>query len=128
MNESPPKIYATGSFNHQVEDLPELLAKLNAVLVDVRENTQTADIQWRREYLELLLKSKYRRIGALTTRRSRTGKPEMQNAILGIRIIEKFELNCLLLCECENSCGCLRRELETEFTKRGFEVSVIEDQ
>ncbi len=127
MNDSPPKIYATSRFGQRIEHLPELLARLDALLVDVREDTQAAEIEWRREYLELLLKDKYRRFGAFNLRRSRSGRAEMQNAALGIRMIEKFEFNCLLLCGCENICQCLRRELETELTKRGFAVSVIED-
>ena len=61
------KIYTTGYIGKHIENLPELLKSLAAVLIDVRFSPQSRLPHWSGDHLKRLLGKRYR-----TSRRSAT--------------------------------------------------------
>ena len=60
-----------------------LLSRLDAVLIDVRFAPTSRHLEWRKNYLQLLLKEKYRHVPQLGSRTFREGKSSIQNLDLG---------------------------------------------
>ena len=124
-----PCIYTTGFADQDFRLLPGLLDFLDAVLVDIRfAPTTGVQIQWRKDYLRLLLKDRYRHVPHLGNRVSKkSGVPSIQNLSLGIKIITEMRANLLLMCECPRVEGCHRLIISQNLKKQGFETEEIAD-
>jgi uncharacterized protein (DUF488 family) len=121
------KIYTTGFAGKDVADLPKLLENLDAVLADIRFTPFSKDFEWRREYLKLLLKNKYRHVSAFGNRSNNENKFTINNFNLGLKVIESWNENVLLMCECAEFQNCHRSVLANELRKKDCEVMEIED-
>lgn len=119
------KIYTTGFAGKRVEDLPALLTKLEAVLIDVRFNPPQMPLSWSENYLRILLKRRYLHVPALGSRSFREGKTGIQNIQLGMNLIKSLEVNVLLICECREYENCHRKIIAGEFSKQGFDTREI---
>jgi uncharacterized protein (DUF488 family) len=75
-----------------------------------------------------MLKNRYRHVAALGNRNYKThDKIQIHNLEIGIRLIESWNANVILLCACENLEKCHRRVVKNELEKRGREVEEITD-
>lgn len=119
------KIYTTGYTGKQVGDLPALLDSLDAVLADVRFAPHSRHLEWRKNYLTLLLRHRYRHVPQLGNRKYKEGGIQIHNLELGIRLIESWDENVVLMCACAELENCHRRVVKTELEKRGYEVKEI---
>ena len=124
-----PCIYTTGFADREFTLLPELLDFLDAVLIDVRfAPTVGKQIEWRKDYLRLLLKDRYRHVPHLGNRLSKeSGKHSIQNLSLGIKIITELRANLLLMCECRRIEDCHRLIISQSLKKHGFATEEISD-
>lgn len=120
------KIYTTGFTGKDIADLSGLLKNLDAVLADIRFTPFSEHFEWRREYLKILLKNKYRHVAALGNRTQKENKITIHNFDLGLKVIESWNENVLLMCECENLRECHRSVLIDELLKKNYEVEEIE--
>lgn len=121
------KIYTTSCAGQNAADLPILLDKLDAVLADIRLAPHSKHLEWRREYLELLLKSRYHHLAAFGNRVFRDNQSTINNFALGLKIICSWHTNVVLLCDCEDSETCHRFMIADELKKKEFDVEEIED-
>jgi hypothetical protein len=119
------KIFTTGYTGKAVEQLPALLDFCEAVLADIRFAPVSRHLEWRKTYLALLLKNRYRHVAALGNRLYKTGGIQIHNLELGVRLIESWQTNVVLLCACAELENCHRRVVKSEFEKRGFETEEI---
>jgi hypothetical protein len=119
--------YTTGYTGKPVEQLPALLDFNDAVLADIRFAPVSRHLQWTKSYLSLMLKDRYRHVAALGNRNYKThgGAIQIHNLELGIRLIQSWETNVILLCACEALENCHRRIVKNELEKRGCEVQEI---
>lgn len=126
---SAPCIYTTGYAGQEVARLPDLLNYLDARLIDIRfAPTGGKQIQWRKDYLRLLLRDRYRHIPHLGNRLSKnSNEPSIQNLTLGIKIITEMRANLLLMCECRKLEECHRLIISQNLKKHGFETEEIAD-
>ena len=124
-----PCIYTTGYAGQEVTLLPDLLDFLDARLIDIRFNPSVAgQIQWRKDYLRLLVGDRYRHVPHLGNRQTKeTGQSSIQNLALGIRIITEMRANLLLMCECRRVEECHRAIISGSLQKHGFETQEIAD-
>lgn len=124
-----PCIYTTGFSGKDFTLLPNLLDFLDAQLIDIRfAPADGARIEWRKDYLRLLLKERYRHIPHLGNRLSKeTGQSSIQNLSLGIKIITEMRVNLLLMCECSAKKDCHRALISESLQKEGFETEEIVD-
>jgi len=124
-----PCIYTTGFAGKDFTLLPALLDFLDADLIDIRfAPMNSKPIQWRKDYLRMLLKDRYRHIPHLGNRLSReSGKPSIQNLSLGIKIITELKANLLLMCECPAQEECHRAIISQSLKKQGFDTQEISD-
>jgi uncharacterized protein (DUF488 family) len=121
------KIYTTGFEGKDVADLPKLLENLDAVLADIRFTPFSKDFEWRREYLKLLLKNRYRHVSAFGNRTYKETKITIHNFNLGLKVIESWNENVVLMCECEKLQDCHRLIVMNELKRLDFEIEEIED-
>jgi uncharacterized protein (DUF488 family) len=120
--------YTTGYTGKSVEQLPALLNFYDAVLADIRFAPTSRHLQWTKNYLTLMLKNRYRHVPALGNRNYKThGMIQIHNLEIGVRLIESWETNVILLCACESLENCHRRVVKTELEKRGHDVQEITD-
>jgi uncharacterized protein (DUF488 family) len=119
--------YTTGYRGRAFEQLPALLDFHDAVLVDIRFAPVSRHLQWTKNYLSLMLKDRYRHVAALGNRNYKTpgGAIQIHNLELGIRTVQSWETNVILMCACENLENCHRRVVKNELEKRGLEVAEI---
>jgi uncharacterized protein (DUF488 family) len=124
-----PCIFTTGFADKDFTLLPDLLDFLDAVLIDVRfAPTNGKQIQWRKDYLRLLLKDRYLHVPHLGNRLSKeSGVPSIQNLSLGIKIITELRSNLLLMCECPGIKECHRMIISQNLKKQGFDTEEISD-
>lgn len=122
-------IYTTGFAGKDFALLPDLLDFLDAVLIDVRFAPSSGKrIEWRKDYLRLLLKNRYRHVPHLGNRLSReTGASSIQNLSLGIKIIVEMRANLLLMCECPTKEECHRLIISENLKQQGIETEEISD-
>ena len=120
-------VYTTGFSDQDFTDLPKLLDFLDAVLIDIRfAPTSAKQIQWRKDYLRLLLKDRYLHVPHLGDRsRKDSDKPWIQNLTLGIKIISELETNLLLMCECRSAQQCHRSLISLQLKELGVETEEI---
>ena len=121
------KIYTTGYAGKDVAELPALLDALDAVLADIRFAPFSRHLEWRKNYLALLLKHHYRHVPQLGNRKYKEGGIQIHNLELGIRLIRSWDRNVILMCACAELENCHRNVVKIEFEKRGFEVEEISD-
>jgi uncharacterized protein (DUF488 family) len=120
------KIYTTGFEGREVTALPQLLSRLEAILIDIRFAPAGMPLKWSKEYLKLLLKRKYLHVPSLGNRSYKeTGKIAIQNLALGIKIITELRVNVLLMCECKQEEFCHRRQIKEKLKVQGVEVEEI---
>jgi hypothetical protein len=120
--------YTTGYTGKRVEDLPALLDFHDAVLADIRFAPHSRHLQWRKDYLKILLKDRYRHVPALGNRNYKTGGTiQIHNPEIGIRLIESWETNVILLCACADLEKCHRRIVKADLERRGYEIREITD-
>ncbi|HQU85238.1 MAG TPA: hypothetical protein PKY59_19010 [Pyrinomonadaceae bacterium] len=119
------KIYTTGYTAKNVADLPVLLAKFTAVLADIRFAPHSQHLQWRRDYLKVLLKQNYRHVAAFGNRTYKENKITIHNFDLGLKVIESWNENVVLMCACENLENCHRFAVMNELKKRGYDVEEV---
>jgi len=121
--------YTTGYTGKAFEELPALLDFHDAILADIRFAPVSRHLQWTKNYLSLMLKDRYRHVPALGNRNYKTsgGAIQIHNLELGIRLLESWETNVILLCACEELENCHRRVVKNELEKRGHEVEEITD-
>lgn len=119
--------YTTGYTGKQVEQLPALLDFYDAVLADIRFAPRSRHLQWSKNYLSLMLKDRYRHIPALGNRnyKAHGGAIQIHNLEIGIRLIESWQTNVILLCACEKLENCHRRVVKSELKRRGLETHEI---
>ena len=125
-----PCIYTTGFADKDFTLLPDLLDFLDAVLIDVRfAPTAGKQIEWRKDYLRLLLKDRYLHVPHLGNRLSKQwgAAPSIQNLSLGIKIITELRANLLLMCECAEIKECHRLIISQNLKKQGFDTEEISD-
>jgi uncharacterized protein (DUF488 family) len=124
-----PCIYTTGFAGKDFTLLPDLLDFLDAILIDVRFNPNTGkQIQWRKDYLRLLLKDKYLHVPHLGNRLSKESVvPSIQNLSLGIKVITELKANLLLMCECPKAEECHRTVISQSLIKQGYATEEISD-
>ena len=125
-NSKRPKFYTTGYTGKNVLDLTDLLTALDAILVDVRYSPNSRSIVWRKDYLKLLLKEKYRHVVQLGNRSFRENKITIQNLELGIKTAASFGINIILMCGCEDLRRCHRFIIASELRQKGYEVEELE--
>ena len=121
------KIFTTGYTDKKIEDLPKLLDSLDAILVDIRFAPVSRQHEWHQNYLQVLLKNRYRHVQNLGNRSYKEGKIEIQNLELGLRTILSFGTNLVLMCGCADLRPCHRFVISNELQKKGFEVDEIEN-
>lgn len=121
------KIFTTGYTGKRVEQLPALLDFYEAVLADIRFAPASRHLQWTKDYLSLMLKNRYRHVAALGNRNYKTpgGAIQIHNLEIGIRLIESWDANVILLCACAELENCHRRVVKAELERRGREVAEI---
>ena len=118
--------YTTGYTGKRVEQLPALLDFYDAVLVDIRFAPRSRHLQWTRNYLALMLKDRYRHVPALGNRNYKTHDSiQIHNLEIGIRLIQSWESNVILMCACERLENCHRRVVKAELERRGHEVEEL---
>lgn len=98
---------------------------LDAVLVDIRFSPFSQVMKWRREYLQLLLKNRYRHVPDLGNRTYKEGKITIQNLSLGIKTVQSFGINVVLMCACENLHQCHRFVIAQELQKRSLQTEEL---
>ena len=122
------RFFTTGYRGKEVAELPALLDFHQAVLADIRFAPVSRHLEWRRDYLKLLLKNRYRHVSQLGNRNYKTGGAiQIHNLEIGIRLIESWNENVILMCACENLENCHRRVVKNELERRGHEVQEIAD-
>ena len=121
------KFFTTGYTGKEVGQLPRLLDFYEAILADIRFAPHSRHLQWTKNYLTLMLKNRYRHVPALGNRNYKTGGIQIHNLEIGIRLIESWETNVILMCACEDLKNCHRRVVKNELEKRGCEVREITD-
>ncbi len=121
------KIYTTGYTGKNVAELPALLDVLDAVLADIRFAPHSRHLEWRKNYLTLLLKHRYRHVPQLGNRKYKEGGIQIHNLELGIRLIESWNENIVLMCACADLENCHRNVVKTELEKRGHQIKEITD-
>lgn len=119
------KIFTTGYTGKAVEQLPALLEFYEAALADIRFAPTSRHFEWRKPYLALLLKNHYRHVPALGNRLYKEGGILIHNMEIGIRLIESWQTNVILMCACAELEKCHRRVVKNEFEKRGYAVEEI---
>jgi uncharacterized protein (DUF488 family) len=119
------KIYTTGYTGKAVEQLSALLDFYEAVLADIRFAPHSRHLQWTKNYLTVLLKNRYRHVPSLGNRNYKTGGIQIHNLELGIRLLESWKENVVLMCACAELENCHRRVVKNEFERRGFETEEI---
>ena len=124
-----PCIYTTGFADKDFTLLPGLLDFLDAVLIDIRFAPNSGkQVEWRKDYLRLLLKDRYLHVPHLGNRFSNeSGVPSIQNLSLGIKIITELRANLLLMCECPGINECHRLIISQNLKKQGFDTEEISD-
>jgi hypothetical protein len=125
-----PCIYTTGFADKNFTLLPDLLDFLDAILIDVRFAPTTGkQVQWRKDYLRLLLKDRYLHVPHLGNRLSKESgaAPSIQNLSLGIKIITELKANLLLMCECPGINECHRLIISQNLKKQGYDTEEISD-
>lgn len=124
-----PCFYTTGFANRDVRLLPALLNFLDADLIDIRFAPSSGKrIEWRKDYLRLLLRDRYRHVPHLGNRFSvQSGESSIQNLSLGIKIITELRANLLLMCECPAIENCHRMIVSQNLKKHGFDTEEISD-
>jgi len=123
------KFFTTGYRGKPFEMLTEMLDRREAILADIRFAPHSRDIRWTKNYLSLMLKHRYRHVVALGNRnfRDHDGAVQIHNLEIGIRLIESWSVNVVLMCACENLDSCHRRVVKSELERRGHEVIEITD-
>ncbi len=122
------KFFTTGYRGKDIGELSGLLDFHEAVLADIRFAPVSRHLEWRKDYLKLLLKDRYRHVSQLGNRNYKTGGAiQIHNLEIGIRLIESWETNVVLMCACENLENCHRRVVKNELDRRGAEVREITD-
>jgi hypothetical protein len=123
------KFFTTGYTGQNVEQLPALLTFYDAVLADIRFGPHSRHLQWTKMYLALMLKNRYRHVPALGNRNYKThgGAIQIHNLEIGVRLLESWNENVVLLCACEKLENCHRRVVKTELERRGHVVEEITD-
>ncbi len=122
------KFFTTGYDGKEIGQLSALLDFHEAVLADIRFAPVSRHLEWRRDYLKLLLKNRYRHVSQLGNRNYKTGGAiQIHNLEIGVRLIESWETNVILLCACEDLENCHRRVVKNELERRGCEVGEITD-
>lgn len=119
------KIYTTGYTGKTVAELPALLDSFDAVLADIRFAPHSRHLEWRKNYLALLLRRRYRHVPQLGNRKYKEGGIQIHNLELGIRLIESWDENVILMCACAELENCHRNVVKTEFEKRGHQIQEI---
>jgi len=121
--------YTTGYTGKAFEQLPALLDFHDAILADIRFAPVSRHLQWTKNYLSLMLGDRYRHVAALGNRNYKTdgGAIQIHNLEIGIRLIQSWETNVILLCACAEPENCHRRIVKNELEKRGCEVQEISD-
>ncbi len=120
------KFFTTGYTGKEVGQLSALLDVHGAVLADIRFAPVSRHLEWRRDYLKLLLKNRYRHVSQLGNRNYKTGGAiQIHNLEIGIRLIESWNENVILMCACEELENCHRRVVKNELERRGCEVEEI---
>ena len=119
--------YTTGYTGKAVEQLPALLDFNDAVLADIRFAPVSRHLQWTKSYLSLMLKDRYRHVAALGNRNYKThgGAIQIHNLELGMRLIQSWETNVILLCACAELENCHRRIVKNALETRGCEVAEL---
>ena len=119
--------YTTGYTGKRVEQLPALLDYYDAVLADIRFAPTSRHLQWTKNYLALMLKDRYRHVAALGNRNYKThgGPIQIHNLEVGIRLVQSWERNVILLCACEMLENCHRLSVKTALEQRGCEVEEL---
>lgn len=120
------KIFSTGYTGKRVEQLPALLDFHEAILADIRFAPFSRHLQWRKDYLTLLLKNRYRHVPQLGNRNYKTGGAiQIHNLEIGIRLLESWQTNIILMCACVELEKCHRRVVVHELETRGYEIEEI---
>ena len=124
-----PCIYTTGFGTKDFTLLPDLLDFLDARLIDIRFAPMSGKaIQWRKDYLQLLLKDRYRHVPLLGNRSSKgSDKSSIQNLSLGIKVITEMRANLLLMCECPKIEECHRAIISHNLKAQGVATQEIFD-
>lgn len=122
------KIYTTGYGGRTADRLPELAERLGAIVADIRFAAYSKDLQWRKNYLELLLRDRYIHVPALGNRNYRDPELAIQihNLELGVRLVESWQTSVILMCGCRDPIGCHRRLVGHEFETRGYLVEEVD--
>jgi len=122
-----PCVYTTGYNDKDFTDLSDLLDFLDAVLIDIRFAPMTGkQVEWRKDYLRLLLKARYLHVPHLGNRISKgSNKHFIQNPNLGIKIITELRTNLLLMCECLKFEDCHRSLISQKLKEQGMETEEI---
>jgi len=123
------RIYTTGFEGREVTDLPELLTALDALLIDIRFSPAERPLKWRKDYLKLLLKNRYRHIPLLGNRphNAEPNKFAIHNLFVGIKIIINLKVNLVLMCECRSAESCHRRIISEELSRQNIIVEELSD-
>jgi hypothetical protein len=121
------KFFTTGYTGKNVEQLPALLTFYDGVLADIRFGPHSRHLQWTKTYLALMLKNRYRHVSALGNRNYKTqgGAIQIHNLEIGVRLLESWGANVILLCACEKLENCHRRVVKVELERRGHIVEEI---
>jgi uncharacterized protein (DUF488 family) len=119
--------YTTGYTGKAVEQLPALLDFNDAILADIRFAPVSRHLQWTKNYLSLMLKDRYRHVAALGNRNYKMhgGAIQIHNLEIGIRLIQSWETNVILMCACAELENCHRRIVKNELERRGLDVQEI---
>ncbi|MBS1797062.1 MAG: DUF488 domain-containing protein [Acidobacteria bacterium] len=123
------RFFTTGYTGRDVAQLPALLDHYGAVLADIRFAPHSRHLEWRRDYLKLLLKDRYRHVAALGNRnyQNHDAPIRIHNLEIGLRLIESWETVVVLLCACKDLENCHRRVVKEALERRGHEVAEIAD-
>ena len=122
------RIYTTGFEKMRVTDLPELLAVLDAILIDVRFQPPEKPLEFSKNYLKLLLKNSYYHVPVLGVRAENpNGGTAIQNIALGVKIVRELPHNVVLMCACAAPENCHRRIIAQKLIEQNLTVQEISD-
>lgn len=120
------KFYTTGFSGRDINDLKQMLDRLDAVLIDVRFSPINELMRWRQVYLKALLRERYRHVAQLGNRANRVGANQIQHLDLGLKVLLSFGTNAVLMCECADIKDCHRQIIAKELRRRGFAVEELD--
>jgi len=124
-------VHTTGYTGQDVNVLPDLLERMNAVLCDIRFSPHSRHERWRERSLRNLLGARYVHLIEFGNEAFRIGEIKIHDFSAGLRKLEtllQLYDGVILMCACKEYELCHRRTVAEELLSLNeFEIYDIED-